>query len=235
MPSENLQEQISVSETRQAVYSFLSRMYARELTKDDLRELAAKKDFWLNLANTPEAQGTEMSEGAKELAGFESSLNVAGLDQVELELKVEYAGLFLGVFHGPAHPSESAYENPGHLVMQRPRDEVLEIYRSMGAEKVDKFMEPEDHVAVELQFMSFLSEKTGNALREGKQSEAEKYLEVQRRFLDEHLVKWVPKLVADIMKGSEHAFYRSVAKITRGYVEIDKQIISEIMDNLAQR
>jgi TorA maturation chaperone TorD len=231
---ESLQEQVALNENRETIYSFLARIYARELTKKDLKELAAKKDFWQSLANDPESQGTEFGEGAKALAEFTSSLQTADLDKVELELRVDYAGMFLGVWQVPAHPSESAYTNKEHLIMQLPRDKVMGIYRSMGVDKVSEFTEPEDHVALELQFMAFLCEKIGKALREGKHSQAKEFLEVQRRFLDDHLGKWVSMLVADILKAGRREFYKAVAKITEGYIEIDKELVSELIESLVR-
>jgi len=102
----------------------------------------------------------------------------------------------------------------------------------MGLDKVGKFAEPEDHIALELQFMTHLCEKTSTAIKDGDLSDAKKYLEVQRDFLNEHLGKWVPELTADILKSAKREFYKAVAKITRGYIEMDKKVILELIDNL---
>jgi TorA maturation chaperone TorD len=109
---------------------------------------------------------------------------------------------------------------------------VLKIYRSMGLQRGSGFREPEDHIAVELQFMAHLCEKTGEALRAGNYGEAKRYLEVQRGFLVEHLTKWVPLLAADILQTATREFYRAVAKITRGYVQMDNEVVLEMIDRL---
>lgn len=118
--------------------------------------------------------------------------------------------------------------------MQEPRDEVLKLYRSMGVDRSGQFKEPEDHIALELQFMTHLCEKTNAALKDGDFREAKRCLEVQRDFLNEHLGKWVPKLSADILKSARREFYKAVAKITEGYVEMDRKLIVELIDNLTQ-
>ena len=69
-------------------------------------------------------------------------------------------------------------------------------------------------------------------MRDGNHADARKYLEVQRDFLDEHLGEWVPKFAADILKAPRREFYKAVAKITKGYVEMDKKVVAELMDNL---
>jgi len=174
-----------------------------------------------------------LAQGFKQIADFAASLEIDDLEKARLELAVEYAGLFLGVWRVPAHPSESAYFSDGQLIMQEPRDEVLKLYRSMGVDKAGQFKEPEDHIALELQFMTHLCEKTNADLKRGNIPEARKCLEVQRDFLNEHLGKWVPRLAADILKSSRGEFYKAIAKITEGYVEMDKKLVVELIDSLA--
>jgi len=233
MESEETQELIDANENRKAIYAFLTTIYAKELAKQFLLDLAAKKDFFQRLAEDPETEGTEMVEGFKSIAEFASSLKEENLDHVHLELAAEYAGLFLGVRQVPPHPSESAYMSADHLIMQKPRDDVMMLYRIMGFEKAREFTEPEDHIALELQFMANLCEKTTEAIKTRNQTNAKKYLEVQRDFLNEHLMKWVPPLVADILKGGRQEFYKAVAKVTKGFVEMDKEVVLELLDTLA--
>jgi anaerobic sulfite reductase subunit A len=174
-----------------------------------------------------------LAEGFKELAGFASTLKGADLEKVRLGLAVEYAGLFLGVRGKPAHPSESYYLTKGQLIMQQPRDDMFQLYRAMGVEKTGEFKEPEDHIALELQFMAHLCDKTNAALKEGNFTAARKYLDAQRDFLDEHLSKWVPKLASDVLKSARHEFYRAIAKTTKAYVDMDKELAAELGENLA--
>jgi TorA maturation chaperone TorD len=174
-----------------------------------------------------------LADGFKQIAGFASSLKGADLEKVRLDLAVEYAGLFLGVWGKPAHPSESYYLTEGQLIMQQPRDDMLKLYRAMGVDRAGEFKEPEDHIALELQFMAHLCDKTNAALKDGNFKGARKYLDVQRNFLDEHLGKWVPKLAFDILKSARHEFYRAIAKITKAYVDLDKELVADLDENLA--
>jgi anaerobic sulfite reductase subunit A len=214
------------------IYGFLAKTYATEATVDYIRELSENKDLFLASAQDPEIRGTELAEGFKEIADYASSLKRDQLEKARLELAIEYAGLFLGLWRVPAHPSESAYFTGGQMIMQEPRDEVLKLYRRMGVDKSGQFKEPEDHIALELQFMTHLCEKTNVALKDRDLPEAKRCLEVQRNFLNEHLGKWVPKLSADILKSARRDFYKAVAKITEGYIEMDKKLIVELIDSL---
>jgi anaerobic sulfite reductase subunit A len=229
---EIVQDLASAIENRKEIYAFLARTYASEATIDYLRVLSEKSALFFASAQDPDLAGTDLAEGFKEIAGFASSLKGADLEKVRLDLAVEYAGLFLGVWGKPAHPSESYYLTEGQLIMQQPRDDMLKLYRAMGVEKAGEFKEPEDHIALELQFMAHLCDKTNAALKDGNFKDAKKYLGVQRNFLDEHLGKWVPKLAFDILKSARHEFYRAIAKITKAYVDVDKELVANLDENL---
>ena len=49
--------------------------------------------------------------------------------------------------------------------MQKERDEVLILYKSAGLELSKNFREPEDHVAIELQFMCLERVSRGEIVR----------------------------------------------------------------------
>ena len=51
--------------------------------------------------------------------------------------------------------------------MQKARDDVLREYIQQGLDRSENHKEPEDHLAIELEFMSFLCEKTVKALAGG--------------------------------------------------------------------
>ena len=46
------------------------------------------------------------------------------------------------------------------------------------------------------------------------------------------LEKWVPILAADILKGAQQEFYKAIAKITEGYVRIDRDVLVQMIDGL---
>jgi anaerobic sulfite reductase subunit A len=194
--------------------------------------LSEKAELFLASAQDPALTWTELAEGFEQIANFALSLEGADLKKVQVDLAVEYAGLFLGVWGKPAHPSESYYLTDRQLVMQRPRDDVLNLYRAMGLERAGEFKEPEDHIALELQFMAHLCAMTNVALKSGNFKDARKYLDAQRGFLDEHLGKWVPKLASDVLKSARREYYGAIAKVTKVYVDADKEVVANLEESL---
>ena len=173
-------------------------------------------------------------EGFRLLSVYLKSLEGRDLEKVRLELAVEYAALFLGMRAGLYHPSESAYTTSTHFIMQEPRSVIVSIYRNAGVDKVSDFSEPEDHIAMELQFMAHLCGRTVEALQGGNKSEASKLLLAQLDFIDKHLLVWVPKFTEDVIKASEIDLYKAVAKITGSFIELDKNAIGELNQEIGR-
>lgn len=226
------EEILEFNRNRVSTYSFLARMYEKELTEDIIKEMREKGGFVDRIRPLAE-QGDSMGEGAKILIEYLESLRERDdLEQVELELASEYAGLFLGVWGSPPHPSESVYRSPDRLVMQEPRDEVLREYRGHLVDKIEDFKEPEDHIALELYFMAHLGEKATEAMEKGNIEEARELTEDQKRFLEEHLLKWIRPFTDDIQKGGRRPFYKGIALVTQGFITQDKDAVENILQEL---
>ena len=172
----------------------------------------------------------KLNEGYRILDDYLSESSKRNLDDVHVELAMEYAGLFLGVWGAPSHPSESAYV--GATKMSRERDEVLEFYNSAGLIASEEFHEPEDHLAMELQFMSFLSGQTAKAVEAGDVRKAREVVERQESFLEKHLGQWIGLLARDVLKTGRVDFYKGLCLIAAGFVEEDVKFLSDLKKEL---
>ena len=94
------------------------------------------------------------------------------------------------------------------------------------------FTEPEDHVAIELAFMSLLARQTADALQDDRIEETKRLVELQKRFLAEHLTLWIPRMCSDILKAARQEFYKGIALVTRGYVSADVSMLEETLNKL---
>lgn len=132
------------------------------------------------------------------------------LKEVELELAVDYANIFLGVKKKPPHPSESAYKTG--LLMQEPCDEVLHAYWDAGVNVIEEFKEPAGHVAIELQSISYLCGKAQEYLEKNDKEDFLRFLKMQKDFMEEHLIQWVPQLAKNIQESPDTDFYGGLGK-----------------------
>ncbi len=225
----------TVNEGRRYVYDLLSRLYAREVDEKLLEELKAAAlsgelaRRFEALANLDERIG----RGLDLILGYLRSSAGRDRKEVLLELAAEYASLFLGVKGVPPHPSESSYMSVDHLMYQEQRDQVVEFYREFGVDKVKEFREPEDHVALELSFMSYLIGRAIEEQEKGNLGEARRLLDAQGRFLRDHLLKWVPKFAEDVVSNAEVDFYKGLGYLTEGFLELDSRSLDEVVDLLA--
>lgn len=219
---------------RETIYSFLGRVCEREIDEKTLRDFLAYKEFLLKNNSIAELNSADIKGGLEELQSYLSGLNEETLNRILSELAVDYADLFLGVGcargegEGIPHPSESVYL--GGYLYSDVVDKLFETYLKEGLVKSPDFKEPEDHIALELYFMAHLCKKANTCLDCGKPQDLLKYLNMQKAFLTEHLLKWAPRLAEDIIRYANTIFYRAVGKIMKGLLKIEGEIIDRLIE-----
>lgn len=142
-----------------------------------------------------------------------------GSEQELEDLQWEYSRLFIGPYRLPCPPLESVYTSPGRLMMQDAYFEVQEYYREAGMIFAGDDIMP-DHIGAELNFLAVLFQKM-NDETEPKIH----YADIARRFLCEHLVKWVPQFASDMEEAADSEFYRSLARATREFVLLAVDVV----------
>ena len=217
----SLQDLITLNEQRAATYGLLARLYRVEIDEELLGELRGMR-FPAKTGNG------DVDEGYRLFASYMSN----AWENTLTELAVDYARVFIG--HGvdafsAAYPFESVYTSEKRLLMQDARDEVLAIYRSMGLDKQESWKEGEDHIALELEFMRVMAERTGEALQKGDEEAAASLLMTQKNFLHDHLVAWTPMLTADMKRFAQTDLYLGLAYLTDGFLVTDKAFLDDIL------
>jgi len=127
------------------------------------------------------------------------------------DLNVEYARLFVGPFELLAPPYGSVYLDDGGRVMGDSTMKVIEIYQNEGLAKNDDFKDLPDHIAVEMEFMSYLIFKEREALEKSDSDAAKEYVDKQEYFLNNFIRPWVPQFCSKIKAGTDNAFYSVLA------------------------
>ena len=96
--------------------------------------------------------------------------------------------------------------------------------RRAGLEKREDFPEPEDHIACELEIMGQLIARQEGAK---EPTEEEHLLHLQGEFLKAHLLPWVFALCNDLEKEEKAQFYKGIGKLTRGFLELEREVIAD--------
>jgi TorA maturation chaperone TorD len=80
----------------------------------------------------------------------------------------------------------------------------------------------EDHLAVELEFLSYLCSQEGSFWEEGSSRIAREYRRKEKLFLDDHLGRWLPELCRRISEHANPSFYQSLASFSEIWLKIDQ-------------
>ncbi|MDA8122631.1 MAG: molecular chaperone TorD family protein [Deltaproteobacteria bacterium] len=150
-------------------------------------------------------------------------------EQASLEsLAVEHARLFIGPFHLVAPPYGSFYLDDAKTVMGESTGRVSAFYGSCGLNLADDFHELPDHIAVELEFLSFLVHKERESDVAGDRGEANRFAGLQRFFLDRFLLLWLPPFTRSILEGTESPFYQAIARCAEIYLTSDREFLERL-------
>lgn len=145
----------------------------------------------------------------------DAKLMVIALRDMDPEqLKVDYAGLFIGPFELAAPPYGSVYLESTRRIMGDSTMDVLRQYQDAGL--TVEIAGPPDHIAIELEFLYFLCFKIADSLQAGNDHESEKLQRKLELFLGQSFLPWIPNLCLSIRQGTENIFYRALANCLEG-------------------
>ncbi len=211
-------EGIAQAKNRAATYALFSLLLRQEVSAELLRRLRKMREG----AGASEAAGEGLILLDRYLSKTESLQEQHVLD----ELAADYAGLFLNAGDRPVHPYESVYTSPERLLMQQAQALVRQVYAASGL-VLSRGNEPEDHIALEMEFMSHLCSRTVNASEEGDQKAVRARLKSQREFLEDHLLRWAPQFSEDLKHFAATGFYRALGCLIRDFLELEKELATE--------
>jgi TorA maturation chaperone TorD len=134
------------------------------------------------------------------------------------ELLVDYTQLFLGPVQAPARPYGSVWLPSGAEPMQASTMAVSRLYEEGGFDVDDEFRDLPDHVAVELEFLYQLLFRGAQSQQKADADGVETARALRKRFLDEHLGRWVEPFTTAMRANARTDFYRCLADLTREFV-----------------
>jgi TorA maturation chaperone TorD len=86
-----------------------------------------------------------------------------------------------------------------------------------------------DHISVEFEFMQQVTRREEQAWGEEDEEGAIYCLKIQKKFIEEHLVRWIPRFCEKIIRVAELPFYREMAALTRSFIEFEKEEVNEYL------
>ncbi|MDY0042162.1 MAG: molecular chaperone TorD family protein, partial [Desulforhabdus sp.] len=144
------------------------------------------------------------------------------------QLKLDFARLFVGPYQLFAPPYGSVYLDGDWQVMGPSTLDVIERYRLGGLALSNDFHDAPDHIAVELEFLYFLTVKEVQATVENNQHAALAAQVMRNDFMHRHLGAWSAQFTKEVEENAETDFYRGVARCTRIFIESEMEQLEQV-------
>jgi len=204
-----------ISAFRRGYYGLLSRAYLEEPDGSFLQVLRDGMEARIEAA---EKLSPRLAEGWRTIRSCLLH------DTVKLgeTLSDEYNLLFVSPTETTIFPYESWY------MEKEPYGPSLAAVRGflgrIGLEKRDSLPEPEDHISCEFEIMVELIARQEAA---AERAEEERWLHLQGEFFKTHLLPWAFLLCQDLEQQEAANFYGGIAKLTRGLLELEREVLAE--------
>lgn len=220
------EELIALCEARSSFYQLLSNLYFKELSEDAIAHLKATDLHDLSLGNV------DTDEGISLMATY---LTRARRDARQ-ELACDYARCMLAAGSYEERrptPYESVFTSEDGLLMQDARDDVYHFFREAGIGVEEDLRTPEDHLSFEFEFMATMAKRAIENIKAGELDLAAEAIKTQQAFHEKHLANWIDMYTDCLESCANTKFYQGLAKLTRGFVAEDADMLAESVELLA--
>ena len=218
-----VKERAGCATGRSSIYGFISTLFREEITMEQLHQL--KTRAFIKALFEPGSQFYDVLLDKPE-------------EQLIEDLAVEYARLFLGPDkHISPHESVHHDRDGGDwgALWGKSTVEVKKFIESAGLEYITEYSGMPDHISVELEFMQQVTSREAQAW-ESNDSEGALYcLKMEKKFLDDHIMKWIPLFCDKIIDAAELSFYSEIAKLTKSFLEIDIDEIAQTISKVKNK
>ncbi|GAL07178.1 molecular chaperone TorD [Photobacterium aphoticum] len=208
-----MKEFIAFNEQRAEIYWWMSSLFARELTEQDIAQYQDGEmiTFLSGLAMTAELKAPveQFRDALKRLEVREDA---------QLELAADFCGLFLSTPKSGALPYASLYVGESGLMNDKPAQDMQALMESYEIAQRKEFNEPADHLAVELDFMGNLIIMANH---KASLDDAEPLMQAQLEFINTMLLNWLPQFTAKAKQYDKFGFYAAAAEVLLAFCQLD--------------
>ncbi len=207
------QEMTAVARQRSNVYGLLATVYRQEVTSGLLQQI--KDPQFLGVLS---ALGIQLGDDF-----FQRNE-----EELLEEMAVEYTRLFLGPGKHIS-PHESVHHQGDDAQQgQLWGESTVEVKKSIESSGLDyrsEYRGLPDHISVELEFMQQVTLQEEQAWREEDKDGALYCLKIEKKFIEEHLIRWIPIFCEKVIREAELPFYREMAALTKSFIEFENKEI----------
>ena len=209
-PMEQMKQEI---ENRIAIYALISRLMLVEVDEAFLKQIESDENILALFPNYRDwTKRKEMS--------------------VNKLITEEYNADFANLFLMNLIPYESFYLSEEQMIESGQANPVVELYDALDfrVELEKARVVSADHIGVELEFMYMLCTALKKALGVGDKEGVCELLLIQRGFLKDHLLEWMPLFLINAKRESRTPLYHDGTELTLEFILSDYEYVIEQLE-----
>ncbi len=220
--NERIEDMLATSQ----IYQFLS-MCLLEPEESTL-ELLKNKDYMSEVESCFEKAGKK--EWLEAFGNIRKELQESNIEKLTKGYRDTFGNATVAM---DCPPYEMYFS--GSQIYQQTQDlaDLSGFYKAFGVEvSRDDTTNRWDHIAVELEFLHFLTYKLAYTTENGEDKERELCLTAKKKFLNSHIGRWICAFSSSVEKKSPLAFYREIADISNEFVHHDMENLGVDADEI---
>jgi TorA maturation chaperone TorD len=164
---------------------------------------------------------TKLSAVAKSLDQVEALVASECVNWQLSDLQAEHRRVFSNVITLDCPPYETLFGNDHVFGQAHVMGDIAGYYRAFGVELSKDIHERMDHLSVELEFMHFLAYKESYARCHDGIDKTQIVVDAQKKFVKEHIGRWVPLFCRMLVKKADSGFFRHMADFGSDWMDFE--------------
>ncbi len=158
---------------------------------------------------------------AKHFDEIEDWASSEGVNWGIQDLRDEHRRVFSNVIALDCPPYETLFGNDHVFGQSYVMGDISGFYTAFGLQLSQDIHERLDHLSVELEFLHYLAYKESYALCHDGQEKVQTVVDAEKKFVKEHIGRWVPLFSGMLKKKADYGFYKIIADLTTAWVNFE--------------
>jgi len=144
------------------------------------------------------------------------------------DLQAEHRRVFSNVITLDCPPYETLFGNDHVFAQSQVMGDIAGFYRAFGVELSKDIHERLDHLSVEFEFMHFLAYKESYSRCHDGADKTQIVLDAQRKFVKNHIGRWVPLFCRMLVKKADSGLYKHVADLMADWMDFEAAFLGVV-------
>ncbi|GJL56829.1 MAG: hypothetical protein NPIRA02_39610 [Nitrospirales bacterium] len=163
---------------------------------------------------------------SRHLDAIEEWVNSEGSNWNLQDLRDDHRRVFSNVISLDCPPYETLFGNDHVFGQSYTMGDIAGFYSAFGLQLSSDIHERIDHLSVELEFLHYLAYKESYALIHDGPEKLKTVVDAEKRFVKEHVGRWVPLFSGMLKRKADFGFYKALADFTSDWVDFEVKYLA---------